>query len=74
MKSSTMKGSINDEGKSLPVRVQGDGAESRKSVQDRYSELLLSYEEIRTVMNLVHGRFEKVWPVGRRHIPVRIER
>lgn len=74
VKSSTMKGSINYEGKSLPVRVQGDGAESRKSVQDRYSELLLSYEEIRTVMNLVHYRFEKVWPVGRRHIPVRIER
>ena len=69
-----MKGSINDEGKSLPVRVQGDGAESRKSVQDRYSELLLSYEEIRTAFSMTDMPVEKVWPVGRRHIPVRIER
>ena len=42
VKSSTMKGSIEYERKSLPVRFQGDGAESRKSVQERYSKLLLS--------------------------------
>ena len=47
VKSSTMKGSIGYERKSLPVRFRGDDAESRKSVQERYSELLLSYEEIR---------------------------
>ena len=42
VKSSTMKGSTEYERKSLPVRFQGDGAESRKSVQERYSKLLLS--------------------------------
>lgn len=42
VKSSTMRGSIENERKSLPVRFRGDGAESRKSVQERYSQLLLS--------------------------------
>jgi len=42
VKSSTMKGPIEYERKGLPVRFRGDGAESRKSVQERYPELLLS--------------------------------
>ena len=42
VKSSTMKGPINYERKGLPVRFRGDGAESRKAVQERYPELLLS--------------------------------
>lgn len=42
VKSSTMKGPINNEREGLPVRLRGDGAESRKAVQERYPELLLS--------------------------------
>ena len=42
VKSSTMKGPIEYVRKGLPVRFRGDGAESRTSVKDRYSELLLS--------------------------------
>lgn len=42
VKSSTMKGPIDYEREGLPVRFRGDGAESRKAVQERYPELLLS--------------------------------
>ena len=42
VKSSTMKGSIEYERKSLPVRFRGDGAEQRMSGRERYPQLLLS--------------------------------